>query len=194
MYRSGSEYDKLDKLIYSIYDDYNIDKFPIDAKELCRKMKIALVPYSAFSDEAKKLLHKKSKHAFFVKESKENPPTIYYNDLFESEGAIRLSIFHEIGHYICEDEDDSKDDLADYFARHFMCPIAYLMLKGIESANEIVAFCGVSFEAARNASANITSRNKKFGFKLFSHEEEFIKKIDPIAFGFYELTEKGGQT
>ncbi|EPI46994.1 ImmA/IrrE family metallo-endopeptidase [Gardnerella sp. DNF01144] len=191
MYRSGSEYDELDKLIYSIYDDYNIDKFPIDAKELCWKMKIALVPYSAFSDEAKKLLQKESKHAFFVKESKENPPTIYYNDMFESEGAIRLSIFHEIGHYICEDKDDSKDDLADYFARHFMCPTAYLMLKGIASPNEIVAFCGVSFEAARNASANIASRKKKLGFKLFSHEEEFIKKIDPIALRLYESAEKG---
>lgn len=181
MYRSGSEYDELDKLIYSIYDDYGINKFPIDAKELCRKMKIALVPYSAFSDEAKKLLQKKSNHAFFVKESKENPPMIYYNDAFGSEGAIRFSVFHEIGHYICEDEDDSKDDLADYFARHFMCPTAYLMLKGIESPNEIVAFCGVSFEAACNASANIASRKKKLGFKLFSHEKEFIKNIDPIA-------------
>lgn len=191
MYRSGSEYDELDKLIYSIYDDYNIKAFPIDEKELCQKMKIALVPYSAFSDEAKKLLHKKSKHAFFVKESKENPPTIYYNDTFASEGAIRLSIFHEIGHYICEDEDDSKDDLADYFARHFMCPTAYLMLKGIESPNAIVAFCGVSFEAACNASANIANRKKKLGSNLLSYEKESIKNIDPIAFWVYELT-KGG--
>lgn len=192
MYRSGSEYDELDKLIYSIYDDYGINKFPIDEKELCRKMKIALVPYSAFSDEAKKLLQKKSNHAFFVKESKENPPMIYYNDAFGSEGAIRFSVFHEIGHYICEDEDDSKDDLADYFARHFMCPTAYLMLKGIESPNEIVAFCGVSFEAACNASANIANRKKKLGFKLFSHEKEFIKNIDPLSLRLYELTEKGG--
>ena len=92
MYRSGSEYDKLDKWIYSIYDDYNIHKFPIDAKKICQKMKIALVPYSAFSDGgSQSLLQKKSKHAFFVKESKENPSTIYYNDTFGSEGAIRLS-------------------------------------------------------------------------------------------------------
>ncbi|MDX5066788.1 hypothetical protein SD927_00055 [Lactobacillus iners] len=90
MYRSGIEYDKLDKLIYSIYVDYNIQSFPIDEKDLCRKMKIALVPYSAFSDEAKKLLQKKSNHAFFVKESKENPPTIYYNDTFESEGSVQF--------------------------------------------------------------------------------------------------------
>lgn len=193
MYRSGSKYDELDKLIYSIYDDYGINKFPIDEKELCRKMKIALVHYSAFSDEAKKLLQKKSNHAFFVKESKENPPTIYYNDAFESKGAVRLSVFHEIGHYICEDKDDSKDDLADYFARHLMCPTAYLMLKGIESPNEIVAFCGVSFEAARNASTNIANRKKKLGFKLFSYEEESIKNIDPIALWFYKLKEEGEQ-
>ena len=193
MYRSGIEYDKLDKLIYSIYVDYNIKAFPIDEKDLCRKMKIALVPYSAFSDEAKKLLQKKSKHAFFVKESEENPPTIYYNDTFESEGAIRLSIFHEIGHYICEDEDDSKDDLADYFARHFMCPTAYLIVKDIESANEIVAFCGVSFEAASYASSNIVRRKEKLGGKLFSYEREFIERIDPIALYFYELTEKKEQ-
>ncbi|MFP1694826.1 ImmA/IrrE family metallo-endopeptidase [Gardnerella greenwoodii] len=183
----------MDKLIYSIYDDYGINKFPIDEKELCRKMKIALVPYSAFSDEAKKLLQKKSNHAFFVKESKENPPMIYYNDAFGSEGAIRFSVFHEIGHYICEDEDDSKDDLADYFARHFMCPTAYLMLKGIESPNEIVAFCGVSFEAACNASANIANRKKKLGNKLMGYEKEFIEKIDPIVLWFYELKEKGEQ-
>lgn len=191
MYRSGIEYDKLDKLIYSIYVDYNIQSFPIDEKYLCRKMKIALVPYSAFSEAAEKLLQKKSNHSFFVKESKENPPTIYYNDTFESEGAIRLSVFHEIGHYICEDEDDSKDDLADYFARHFMCPTAYLMLKGIESPNEIVAFCGVSFQAACNASANIANRKKKLGNKLLSYEKEFIKNIDPITFWFYELTDRG---
>lgn len=102
-------------------------------------------------------------------------------------GAIRLSVFHEIGHYICEDE----DDLADYFARHFMCPTAYLMLKGIESPNEIVAFCGVSFQTACNASANIANRKKKLGNKLLSYEKEFIKNIDPITFGFYELTDRG---
>lgn len=191
MYRSGNEYDELDKLIYSIYVDYNIQKFPIDEKELCQKMRIALVPYSEFSNDGQSLLQKKSKHAFFVKASKENQPIIYYNDMFESNGAIRFSIFHEIKHYICEDEDDSKDDLADYFARHFMCPTAYLMVKGIVSPNEIVPFCGVSFEAACNASANLASRQEKLGMKLFSYEKEFIKQIDPIVLSLYE--KKGEQ-
>lgn len=64
---------------------------------------------------------------FFVKESKEQPPTIYYNDRFGSKGAIRLTIFHELKHYVFNDENDDDDDLADYFARHFMGPTPYLM-------------------------------------------------------------------
>lgn len=190
MYRNGTDYDKLDELIYSIYIDYDIKEFPIDEKELCQKMQIDLVPYSALSDEAKKLLQKKSKHAFFVKEPKENSPTIYYNDRFESEGAVRLSIFHEIKHYVCEDEDDSKDDLADYFARHFMCPTAYLMLKDIKSPNEIISFCGVSFEAACHASANIEKRRQKLGLTLLSYEKEFIQQIDSIVLYRHEQQEK----
>lgn len=139
MYRNSEEYGKLDKLIYKIYLDYNVISFPIDELELCQKMGIALVPYSAFENDAWTLLLKKSNHAFFVRESAENVPTIYYNDLYGTKGAIRLSIFHEIKHYICEDEDDNADDLADYFGRHLMCPTAYLMLKGIDTPNEIVS-------------------------------------------------------
>lgn len=112
MYRSGSDYNKLETLIYSIYSDYNITQLPIDEKEVCQKMGIALVPYSAFGNDCNVLLQKKSKHAFYVRKSKENPPTIYYNDTFASPGAIRLSIFHEIKHCICEDNDDHEDDVA----------------------------------------------------------------------------------
>lgn len=92
---------------------------------------------------------KKSKLGFFVKATKSTPPTIYYNDTIESEGAIRFTIFHELKHYVFEDDDDEDDDdedddLADFFARYFMCPIPYLLLKKIDSQNEIVSFCGAS--------------------------------------------------
>ena len=70
MYRYGSAYDELDRIIYSIYMDYNIRTLPIDERELCRKLGVALVPYSAYSpNDSKTLLIKKSKQAFFVRES-----------------------------------------------------------------------------------------------------------------------------
>ena len=56
---------------------------------------------------------------FFVKATKSTPPTIYYNDTIESEGAIRFTIFHELKHYVFEDDDDEDDDLADFFCKIF---------------------------------------------------------------------------
>lgn len=188
MYRCGSDYDELDRIIYSVYMDYNIREFPIDEQELCRKLGVALIPYSAFlPNDPKMLLAKKSKQAFFVRESKENPPTIYYNDNYDSEGATRLSVFHELKHFVCEDEDDREDDLADYFGRHLMCPTAYLMVKDINTPNEIVAFCGSSFKAAYNASINIKNRRSKYGNKLKDYEKAFIEMVDPLI-----LKIKGG--
>ena len=57
-----------------------------------------------------------------VKASKGRPPTIYYNDEYDSEGAIRLTIFHEIKHYVFNEDvsNEEEDDLADFFARYFI--------------------------------------------------------------------------
>lgn len=193
MYRTGFEYDTLDQLIYSIYIDYEVYSFPIDEKELCQKMGVFLVPYSDISaDNSDELLKKKSQLSFFVRESKENPPTIYYNDKFSSEGAIRLSVFHELKHYVCEDINDDDDDLADYFGRQFMCPTAYLLYKGIFTPAEICLFCGASYKAANNASSNIRNRLKKYGYALKSYEKEYISLIEPELIAAKENLAKGG--
>ena len=72
------------------------------------------------------------------------------------------------------------DDLADYFARHFMGPTPYLMQKGFDSPNEIVSFCGMSMEAAMNAYSNIVSRRNKYGMDLFDYEVSFIDHLEPV--------------
>ena len=74
MYRRGEEYDRLDQLVISIYIDYGLNSFPLDEKDVCRKMGLALVPYSEYTGEDRRILRKKSQYGFFVPESKENPP------------------------------------------------------------------------------------------------------------------------
>lgn len=123
IYRDGSVYDEIDKVIYQIYQDYDIRSFPIDAVDVCKKLGVALVSYSAFPEGDRWLLEKKSKQGFFVKESKELPPTIYYNDNFGSMGAIRLTIFHELKHYIYNYDNDEDDFL---FERIWRNPRKYL--------------------------------------------------------------------
>lgn len=91
-------------------------------------------------------MKRKSKYGFFVRCTNENPPTIYYNDKFEPYGAVRLTILHELKHYVFDEDanDEDQDDLADFFGRYFLCPIPYLIMKGIDTENEIISHCGVS--------------------------------------------------
>ena len=187
MYRSPETYDEIKKVIIQIYLDYDIREFPIDAEKVCKKMGVAIVPYSEYDREARVLLRKRSPHGFFVKGTKGRAPTIYYNDRFESEGARRLTIFHEIKHYVYnEDTDDEEyDDLADFFGRYFLCPIPYLMIKGIETEEEIISACHVSMEAAGNVVSNIRNRKLKHGNKIFDYEIPLLEHLDKDAYDVF---------
>ena len=179
MYRSGEEYDEIAKVIIDIYIDYDIKEFPLDAGEICRKLGVALVPYSAFNREGRRLLVKRSGFGFY--DNVYSPiPTIYYNDSNESEGSIRFTIFHELKHYVFEDKDEKEGDLADYFSRYFMCPIPYFLLKNIDTPNELISYCGLSKTAAKNASGNIVNRREKHGYHLFDYEISLIEHLEPV--------------
>ena len=43
MYWNSNDYERIVKLIIDIYIDYNITSFPIDEKEICRKLGLKLV-------------------------------------------------------------------------------------------------------------------------------------------------------
>ena len=185
MYRRASRvYDEIKKCIIQIYLDYDIKEFPINEQIVCKKLGVALIPYSEYGEEDQALLLKRSKCGFFVKGTRENPPTIYYNDRYGSEGAKRLTIFHEVKHYVYdEDTDDEEfDDLADFFGRYFLCPIPYLIVKGIETESEIVSFCHVSLEAAKNVASNIRKRKAVHGNRIFDYEILLLKQIDKEAY------------
>lgn len=185
MYRRGYTYDEIKQIIIDIYIDYGIKKFPIDEKEICRKMGVALVPYSSFGEHGMSILKKKSDMGFFVKESIDSPPTIYYNDI-RDRGSARFTIFHELKHYVFEDDDDTDDDLADFFARYFMCPIPYLMLKNIKTTIGIMSFCDTNRNIASHVRSNIINRINKFDYELFDYEVRLIEHIEPVLIEVYK--------
>jgi len=191
MYRASEVYEEITKTIIDIYLDYDIKGFPIDEKLVCRKLGVALIPYSGFTRKDRALLIKKSQHGFYVPETANNSPTIFFNDSFESEGAQRLTIFHELKHYVYDDIDDEDDDLADFFARYFMCPIPYLLLKKIDKPNEIASVCGTSMAAAYNAYSNLRNRREKYGYHLFDYEIQLINHLEPILLEVYSEKKEG---
>ena len=186
--RYGREYDEIVKEIILIYIDYNIKSFPLDLEMICRLLGVSLVPYSECGPEAKDLLLKKTKKGFFVRGAAGRTPTIYYNDYEVSVGEMRYTISHEIKHYVYDecDADNENDDLADYFARFFLCPIPYLIIKGILSPNDVVSHCKVTLTAAGNAASNISERMRWHGYKIFEYEVPLLKHLIPVEFELYK--------
>ena len=184
MYRDKQTYEAIIRTIIDIYLDYDIRTFPINEKDVCKKLGVSLVPYSAFNEGERALLIDIHKKGYFVRESKETPPTIYYNDLLDSYGSVRFTVFHEIKHYVYDEDesDEDIDDHADFFSRYFQCPIPFLMVKGITKINEIVSFCNVSMEVAKNVRSNLRNRMTTYGYKIFDYEIPLLKHLDKDAY------------
>lgn len=180
MYRDSIIYEDITQTIIDIYIDYNIRSFPISAKEVCDKLGVILMPYSNYPPSERTLLEEYSKFGFFVSETKENPPIIFYNDKQETIEGVRFTIFHELKHYVYEDTDDSDDDIAEYFARYFMCPIPHLLFNNIWIVDDIERYCKVSHSAAENTASNIRNRKKKYGMKIFDNEKRLIEHLNAI--------------
>jgi len=121
MYRSGKEYDEMALLAIDVIKDYDLCVYPLDAFEVCKKLKINVIPYSSYDEETRKQLIGLSRDGFCVPRVKNGRPIIYYNDdlsIIISKSRIQSTIFHEIKHILCNDRsDDDKDDLADYFSK-----------------------------------------------------------------------------
>ncbi|MCR5457177.1 MAG: toxin [Clostridiales bacterium] len=182
MYRKGQQYDKMAELVGEIYIDYNIYSFPVDVKELCRRMGIRLLQYGEFPILKRALLMKKSPSGFYVPPTNETPPMIFYNDNIGDIGSIgnmRRNILHEVGHYVCEDNDENtdNDDLADYFGKYFLAPISYLIALNICNINQIMADFGVDFEMAGFIEKNLRNRRKNYGNKIFDYEKNLLKHL-----------------
>lgn len=188
--RSPRVYNSIVEEIIQIYLDYDIKSFPLDLDNICRKMGVALIPYSECGHEANQLLLKRTKKGFFVRGSQGNPPTIYYNDSSEiSIGEMRFTIAHEIKHYVYNEssDDETIDDLADYFARFFLCPIPYLIVMNLTEPNAIVSHCNVSLTAAINASSTIRNRKASYKSTIFDYEEPLLEHLVPSEYFVYKF-------
>ena len=177
MYRTGKEYDRIDRMALDILIDYGITSFPLDMDNLCRKMNINIVPYSAYG-ESVDLLLKKSRHGFSTHRTENDNPTIYYNDIFGNhlnDSNIASTKAHEIKHIVDNDLDDSEDDLADHFARQLRCPLPLVICWNINSINELISRFRISREQATYVLKSAKNRCLKYGRTFLPYEEEFLR-------------------
>ena len=88
---------------------------------------------------------------------------IYYNDNVESNGRIRFTIAHELGHCLLghntkghtnyrnseiDNKDDPNETAANIFARDILMPATVLHSLGVNSPEQISRLCNVSMQSA----------------------------------------------
>ena len=183
--RSREEYDSIVDVIIQIYIDYDFT-LPLDLKMVCTRLGVTLIPFSECG--TKRFSFNTQLKGFYIRGTSDSPPTIYYRDCLISRGTSRFTIAHELKHYVFNEssEDEADDELADYFARYILCPIPYLIVKGVTTADEIESHCIVSATAARNAASNILNRQKAYGFKIFDNEIPLLEHLTPVEFAAYK--------
>ena len=177
MYWKSEDYEEMAKLAIEIYLDYGITAFPIDEKEICKKMGILLLPYTEFPKEVSDI----SNDAFLIPATQLFSPMILYNNKIDSYGRQRFSVFHEIKHYANGDTEECNkydEDMADYFSRYMMCPIPILIKRGINDIATIMSDYNVSYDAAKNVLSNLNNRRKYYGNKIFNYEKPLIELIE----------------
>lgn len=179
MYRSGIEYERVDKLAREILIDYGIKEFPLDLFDLCKKMGFNTIPYSAVEDDPRMLaiFLKKSNDGFFLPACYNNPPSIVYNDKYGDHittARIQSTLGHEIKHIVEEDRDEDEDDLCDHFARYLRCPTPIVIYLGLSSEIELISRFQISVSQARNTLSGINNRRRFYGDALFEDEKELV--------------------
>ena len=170
MYLDGETYRRIDNSVKELMEDYRIESYPIQLKELAKKMGITLVAYSYASKFGINQPDNLSDDAF----TKMDDNIVFYNDSASIE-RIRFSVAHEIGHIWLEHKRTSRRNEAEanHFAGYLLAPTPVIVEQGFEDAFDIAEFFQISYEAACCALRRADSR-KSCGAKREGYEYEII--------------------
>lgn len=181
MYQNSKEYNRMAKLVTDLYIDYNIYQFPIDAYEIANRMGFSVKFYSDFETEELLALKGFSEDGtnLPLSNDKMHSRLILINDAIMSNARKEITVFHEIKHIVDYDEDDSQlnEDMAEYFAKYFKCPIPYLIYRMDLEPYSIMNKYNVSSQMAHNVARHLQNRIRRYGFGIFESELPLLKQI-----------------
>lgn len=157
LYLPIPRYNEIKYEVLFMYEECEIETFPIDCFEIARRLYYHLVPYSCLPDHALRLAMQYSPDGFST--IYHNPNTrmyewyIFYND-YNCFQRQRWTIFHEIGHiYLGHFEDDfmtyeEKESEANFFAKYSIAPPPLINITDCKSPSDIADNFYVSGEAS----------------------------------------------
>lgn len=153
--------DEVKKRVVEMFEECEIDSYPIDPFDIAAKLHYILVPYSSLSAEGVMKAMDMSDDAFSQVEFKEEIGmfryVIYYND-WTSPRRIRWTLSHEIGHcYLGHHErpDDSmaktEEAEANLFAKYTLAPPPLIHVLRLTSPADVARIFDMTDVAASNS-------------------------------------------
>ena len=165
---SYKNYSKARDASWRILADNNITSLPVDVSGLAQNMGIKVVPYSKGNTLMKLLGVAKLKNkndGLYVRFLGKS--YIFYDDSVTSEGRIRFTIAHELGHHSLKHirldmlfiprcaqrrrgaASNAREREANIFAARLLAPSIVLHELNLKTEEEIATVCGMSKEAAQ---------------------------------------------
>lgn len=174
----------INKKILDVYKECHIRSFPIDCFSVLKHYGIQTIMYKEMKEqntELYKAIYHYSNDAFRFRMS------VYYNST-NSDGRIRFSLIHELGHYILGHTEDGSDneDEANTFASNFLAPRPITFQQGLKTAEQIRDYYGISISAANQALISPFYYPDKSGEALL----EYFKNLHKPKYKVVETTFK----
>lgn len=199
-------YEHIRNIIVRIYQEFNINSYPVDVFKLFRKISnCRVVPYSKFMKKYNLTfmdvyMYLNTDEGCTIYEAKSQRYIVYYNDFkqLKSIERQRWTLAHELGHILLrhhvlsdrtkisrntltEDEYEWMEKEANYFASLLLAhPLILYKLK-IKNETDIAKICGISNEAA--------IYRFEYYKKWYKHKRINVKEI-LIVLQFYDFIYK----
>ncbi|MBP3365927.1 MAG: ImmA/IrrE family metallo-endopeptidase [Treponema sp.] len=148
---TGERYEEIKEVVADMYEDLGYTEFPVNVYELCHRLGIRLIKYSALKPDCTEYSMHCSDDGFLLFNIDRGCYQVYYNDRMPPE-RIRFTIMHEIAHIMLEHTKHTakNEQEANFFAKTALVPLGMIYKLRLSNSFEIADTFGISIEFARN--------------------------------------------
>lgn len=143
-------YSKIYKAILNVFQDCNVNSFPLDCRELLAHYGYQCLPYSKLSSVKRELCMDFSEDAFLFRN------VLYYNDNILP-NRQRFSFMHELGHIALNHVEHPVlclEQEANAFASHILAPRTVIHHSGCRNESVVSRIFEITVEAGHYAFAD----------------------------------------
>ena len=190
-----SDYKEARNKAWELIFKYEINRLPVEVKQLCRKMDLLCYSY----EDGQELIERYNLQAYTENEGFscviKNRYIIFYDETIRPHTRKRFTAAHELGHIVlghlsndsvaCRngvtlwnntgEEPAPEETTANVFAARLLAPACVLHALDVHTAGEIASLCGLS-----NTAAEIRAKRMA---ELYAREREWLYTKGYSCFG-----------